>query len=142
MYTCSKTYKEIPFAHRQPSHTGHCRFIHGHNWTFKFTFSCETLDEKGFVVDFGKLKFIRHWIEEELDHAYVYNLGDTETENLLKNFPDQFKPYPVESCSAEGLAKHAFVKVSTMLKEHHGERVSLLTVEVAEDSRNSAVYLP
>lgn len=140
MYTCCKTYRDIPFAHRQPAHEGHCRLIHGHNWSFSFTFGCDNLDEKGFVVDFGKLKFIRHWLEGALDHAYVYNRDDEATAKLVAAFPEQFKPYPVESCSAEGLAKHAFEKVSGMLREHHGDRVKLLAVEVAEDARNSARY--
>ena len=142
MFTCTKTFTDIPFAHRQPSHDGHCRFIHGHNWSFKFTFGCEVLDEKGFVVDFGELKFIRHWLEENLDHAFVYNMGDTESERILQSFPGQFKPYLVESCSAEGLAKHAFDQISAQLKAHHGDRVTLLSVEVAEDSRNAANYCP
>ncbi|MCB1120020.1 MAG: 6-carboxytetrahydropterin synthase [Verrucomicrobiae bacterium] len=142
MFTCSKTYRDIPFAHRQPAHEGHCQLIHGHNWSFTFTFGCKSLDEKGFVVDFGKLKFIRHWLEGELDHAYVYNQDDEATARLVATFPDQFKPYPVASCSAEGLAKHAYEKVSGMLEEHHGDRVWLLAVEVAEDSRNSARFHP
>ena len=142
MFTCSKTYHDIPFAHRQHKHEGHCRFIHGHNWSFKFTFGCKELDEKGFVVDFGDLTFIRRWIETDLDHAYVYNHGDEETERLLAEFPDQFKAYPVESCSAEGIARHAFDKVSSLLQAHHGDRVELVSVEVLEDSRNAAEYRP
>jgi 6-pyruvoyltetrahydropterin/6-carboxytetrahydropterin synthase len=142
MYTCSKTYSDIPFAHRQQKHDGHCSFIHGHNWSFKFTFGCESLDEKGFVVDFGDLKFIRQWIHDDLDHAYVYNEEDTETENLISEYPKLFKPYRVDSCSAEGLAKHAFEKVVPLLLEHHGERVFLVSVEVQEDSKNAAEYRP
>ena len=139
MYTCSKTYSDIPFAHRQHKHQGHCNLIHGHNWSFKFTFTCLELDDKGFVVDFGDLKFIAKWLEQ-LDHAYVYNRGDRETEKLLLNHPDLFKAYPVESCSAEGLAKHAFDQVSQLLNQHLGARVSLQSVEVFEDSRNAARY--
>ncbi len=68
MITCSKLYKDIPFAHRQPYHDGHCYFIHGHNWDFQFEFGCEYLDTDGFVIDFGKLKFIKEYIEN-YDHA-------------------------------------------------------------------------
>ena len=57
MITCSKLYKDIPFAHRQHLHDGHCSQIHGHNWDIKLTFSCKELDAMGFVVDFGKLFF-------------------------------------------------------------------------------------
>ena len=140
MFTCSKLYSDIPFAHRQHKQGRECTFIHGHNWSFKFTFGCEHLDENGFVVDFGELKFIRQWLEENLDHAYVYNADDTETEELLTQHAALFKPYKVESCSAEGMAKHVFDSVASLLKDHHGDRVRLLSVVVFEDSRNSAEY--
>lgn len=142
MYTCSKTYSNIPFAHRQHRHPGHCGFVHGHNWEFTFTFGCETLDEKGFVVDFGELKFIRQWLKEELDHAFAYNRDDGETARLLKAFPGLFKACPVHCCSAEGLAKHAFDTVVPLLRGQHGDRVFLVAVKVAEDSKNTAEYRP
>jgi 6-pyruvoyltetrahydropterin/6-carboxytetrahydropterin synthase len=142
MFTCSKTYSDIPFAHRQHKHNGNCSFIHGHNWSFKFTFTCEELDEKGFVVDFGDLKFIRQWLNDNLDHAYVYNANDSKTTQLLQEYPELFKGYAVESCSAEGLAKHVYESVLPILHEHHGERVKLISVEVMEDSKNAARYCP
>lgn len=140
MYTCSKTYLDIPFAHRQHSHGGHCSLIHGHNWRFTFSFGCKELDKQGFVVDFGKLKFIRTWLEDTFDHAYVYNQDDEETEKLIQQSPKLFKAYKVESCSAEGLAKHVFEIISKQLKTSHGDRVQLLSVTVSEDQRNSAEY--
>ena len=142
MFTCSKTYNDIAFAHRQHQHGGQCSLIHGHNWSFVFTFVCTALDERGFVVDFGKLKFIRAWSEEKLDHAYVYNASDAKTVELIQKNPDMFKGYEVESCSAEGIAKHALETIAPLLREHHGDRVSLIAVEVLEDSRNSARYCP
>ena len=54
MMNCKKTYSDIPFAHRQHLHDGHCALIHGHNWSFTVTFSCHETDLNGFVVDFGK----------------------------------------------------------------------------------------
>ena len=58
MMTCSKTYSDLPFAHRQHRHAGHCSLIHGHNWELKITFACEEFDKNGFVVDFGNLKYM------------------------------------------------------------------------------------
>ncbi|MCZ6674498.1 MAG: 6-carboxytetrahydropterin synthase [Verrucomicrobia bacterium] len=142
MYTCSKTYSDIPFAHRQHKHEGHCSFIHGHNWSFKFTFGCKALNDKGFVVDFGELKFIKRWLDDKFDHAYVYNERDFESEALLIAFPKLFKACKVECCSAEGLAKQTFDFVAPLLKQHHGDRVQLLSVEILEDSKNTAEYRP
>ena len=49
MMTCSKIFLDIPFAHRQHRHSGHCARIHGHNWTLKLTFACNRFDKNGFV---------------------------------------------------------------------------------------------
>src|SRR4051812_26092027 len=64
MLTCRKTYTDIPWAHRQHRHDGHCAYLHGHNWSITITFGCREPDENGFVLDFGKLKFLKHWIDE------------------------------------------------------------------------------
>ena len=140
MFTCTKTYKDIPFAHRQHMHEGHCKFIHGHNWALKFTFGCTSLDENGFVVDFGKLQFIQSWIEINLDHAFVFNAADTLASDLVKSTTGMFKPYPVESCSAEGLAKHLFSIFRKMVSDETIARVHLISVEVMEDSKNTATF--
>ena len=60
MITCTKRYDNLPFAHRQPNHEGHCSLIHGHNWSFEFEFKASKLDGNGFVIDFGDLKWPDH----------------------------------------------------------------------------------
>ena len=87
MLTCRKTYSDIPFAHRQHRHDGHCALIHGHNWAFTLTFACTAPDENGFVVDFGKLKFLRHWITTHLDHACVFNADDAYSRRYWTRCP-------------------------------------------------------
>ncbi len=142
MFTCSKTYADIPFAHRQHRHGGHCAFVHGHNWTFHFTFGCRELDENGFVVDFGALKYIRRWFDEHLDHACVFNRDDPERERIVGALPGAFKVYLVESCAAEGLAKHVFEVIGEMVRRETSGRVFLVEVRVEEDARNSATFRP
>jgi 6-pyruvoyltetrahydropterin/6-carboxytetrahydropterin synthase len=142
MLTCSKLYADIPFAHRQHHHTGDCALIHGHNWSFRFTFGCTQPDENGFVVDFGKLKFIRRWLDEHLDHACVLNADDPALPALRENHGELFKFYLVESCSCEGLAAHVFHAVNPLVQAATSGRVFLLGVEVFEDGRNSANFVP
>lgn len=146
MFTCQKTYSDIPFAHRQHRHDGHCAQIHGHNWSFTFVFGCEALDECGFVVDFGKLKPLREWIDEHLDHACVFNQDDPLLEEILKINDTSgcqiYKAYIVDQCSSEGLAKHLFDVVKPMIREMTKGRAFLLSVVVTEDTRNSATYKP
>jgi 6-pyruvoyltetrahydropterin/6-carboxytetrahydropterin synthase len=142
MFTCRKTYPDIPFAHRQHLHDGHCAWIHGHNWTITLEFGCRERDENGFVVDFGKLKFIRAWMEENLDHACLFNEDDPWRELLVDAAPKVWKIYLLPRCSSEGIAEHLFGEFSSLLHEHFGPRVFLVAVEVAEDSRNTAAYRP
>ncbi len=146
MFTCKKTYSDIPFAHRQHRHDGHCSQIHGHNWSFTFTFGCERLDECGFVVDFGKLKPLRRWIDAHLDHACLFNRDDPHLAAILAINEAVgcriYQPYVVDQCSSEGIARHLFDVMDPMVKEISSGRAYLLSVEVIEDSRNSATYTP
>ncbi len=141
MITCRKIYTDIPFAHRQHRHDGHCRFIHGHNWSIALTFGCRVPDENGFVVDFGKLKYLKDWITRHLDHACVFNRDDPLREPLTEVGGDAaWKTYVVESCSCEGLARHLFEVFDPMVRAHTGDRAFVLEIEVVEDSRNSGTY--
>jgi 6-pyruvoyltetrahydropterin/6-carboxytetrahydropterin synthase len=140
MLTCKKTYADIPFAHRQHSHDGHCAFIHGHNWSISLTFACTETDENGFVIDFGKLGFIKTWINDNLDHACVFNEDDPQREVLINTSQTCWKPYVVDNCSCEGLAQHLFERFSKIVSERTKGRVSIYEVEVREDSKNSAAY--
>lgn len=140
MITCSKTYFDVPFAHRQHLHDGHCHFVHGHNWDITLTFSCETPDENGFVVDFGKLKFIKQWIDENLDHACVFSTGDTLRQKLVDAAPEAWKIYLVDQPSCEGLARHLFEVFGKMVSERTDGRVKVLSVRICEDKKNAAEF--
>lgn len=140
MIQCSKLYSDIPFSHRQPFHDGHCAFIHGHNWAFELTFGAEVTDNNGFVIDFGKLGFIKDWIKRNLDHACVFSKLDEVAPKLLNDYGNLFQPYFIEDGSCEGLAKHLYDTFAPMITEETRGRVLLLKVKVFEDSKNSAEY--
>ena len=138
MTTCTKKYFDIPFAHRQHLHDGHCSFVHGHNWDIFITFACDRLDENGFVVDFGKLKFLSEWIGKNLDHACVFAHSDPLKEKLVGAAPEAWKIYEVDSCSCEGLAAHFLEIFDALVRENTNNRVWVCCVEVSEDKKNSA----
>ena len=142
MLTCKKTYRDIPFAHRQHLHEGHCALIHGHNWSITVTFACSETDPNGFVVDFGDLKYLKDWIQGHLDHACCFNEDDPERETLLTAHGQLFKTYLLPNCSCEGIAQHLFGIFDSMVRQHTEGRAWLTAVEVEEDSRNSARYQP
>ncbi len=142
MMTCRKVYADIPFAHRQHMHDGHCALIHGHNWSFALTFGCHERDANGFVIDFGKLRFIREELEARFDHACVFAEDDPLRETIVQAAPEAFKVYVVPNCSSEGLCAHVFEWVDERVRSHTDGRVFLVGVEVTEDQRNSAAYFP
>lgn len=142
MLICKKSYCDIPFAHRQHLHDGHCALIHGHNWGITITFACHETDVNGFVVDFGKLKYIKTWIETNLDHACLFNEDDPEVAELLNTFGSLFKAYLLPNCSCEGIAHHLHGIFDSMVRTETDNRVWITSIEVTEDETNSAVYKP
>ena len=51
---------------------GHqCGRLHGHNYVIEVELQSDTLDEHGFVVDFGELKPIKQFIDENWDHQHL-----------------------------------------------------------------------
>ena len=142
MFTCSKTYRDIPFAHRQHRHDGHCSFLHGHNWGIEVEFGCERLDERGFVVDFGGLGFLKTWIADHLDHACLFAKEDPIREQLLKDYPKLFRPLVIDSVSTEGIAQFLFETFDPMVRKETGGRAWVRQIILHEDTKNKASYQP
>jgi 6-pyruvoyltetrahydropterin/6-carboxytetrahydropterin synthase len=95
---------EYEYAHRLIYHPGKCRNLHGSN----------TLNENGFVMDFGDLKGpLKKWINEHWDHAFLANENDPLLTYLqaegLKIFTFSEEP------SAEVMAKRLFEEVSALV---------------------------
>jgi 6-pyruvoyltetrahydropterin/6-carboxytetrahydropterin synthase len=137
--TCIKKYTDIPFAHRQPNHEGHCRLIHGHNWAFEFEFAAERKDPCGFVVDFGALGDLKAKLSE-LDHKLVLNESDPlfpliAAQLTALNVPNVVT---VEDCSCEGLAEWALGQANKIVAELTAGRAACVRCTVFEDSKNSA----
>lgn len=140
--TCTKVYPEIPFAHRQYTHDGHCKHIHGHNWTIILTLGAKAVDKNSFIADFGDLKPLKLWIDENLDHAFVICQADPE-KKLFEHMEKLglVKLYQIPNSSSEGLASYLSVEFSDILHLKFAGRVVLLSVEIKEDSKNSAKFI-
>lgn len=144
MLTCSKLYTDFPFAHRAPNHEGHCKFIHGHNWSFQLTFIARERDLNGFVMDFGKLKDLRAKFNDCFDHTLLVNVKDPLAKSI-KNFLtasqiDNLRV--VDDCSCEGIAKMVWRFADLFVYERTNGRVRVSRVVVYEDTKNSATYEP
>lgn len=146
MTLLTKRYDNLPFAHRQHTHPGHCSLVHGHNWSFEFTFQAEKPDENGFVIDFGRLGWLKQWLEYHFDHTLVVSAHDP----MLEFFEGQEHPVVVdplfkvralkEGASAESIARFCLRSIQEKVQQVTEGRVSLFAVHVYEDERNS-VYV-
>ena len=62
---------------RQPNADhSHCHLLHGYSLAFTFTFGCDKLDNKNWAVDFGGLKPLKKWLEDNFDHKLCLDNAD------------------------------------------------------------------
>jgi len=142
MITVTKSYRDLPAAHRQPKHDGHCCLIHGHNWGFDITFVCTALDANGFVVDVGRLGDVKAFLEANFDHTLLLNENDPLVNPVLPALEKVSKIVTVPNCSMEALAEFVWVRVNRLITAAEDKRRGLRCVEVVcwEDQKNRATY--
>lgn len=143
-FNCTKTFPSVPFAHRAPSHDGHCALIHGHNWTLTVEFSAKDRDENGFVFDFGKCFALKQLIGK-FDHALVLNQTDPMLKHieiaLIDSAPHHTplaKLVTVPDCSCEGLAGYFLQTFDKIVMAETNRRARVHRVTLHEDEKNSA----
>lgn len=145
MYKITKKFQGYPFAHRQHTHGGHCKLIHGHNWDFVICLQSSELDEHGFIYDFGKFKPFKEWLEHMFDHTILISKDDPQLSTMkILNEQGLMDMHIVESCSCEGIAKLVYEELVRRLKNDESDfvahNVSVVYVQVYEDHKNTAVY--
>jgi len=65
-----------------------CARLHGHNYIVVVELAAETLNNDGFVRDYGELKVLKAYIDEKFDHRHLNDVLElpTTAENLAKHF--------------------------------------------------------
>lgn len=139
MITCTKTFPSVPFAHRAPKHDGHCKLVHGHNWTVSVTFAAMQPDPNGFVIDFGKLATLKKCMAQ-FDHALMINATDPELPFFKTQDGKLWTLRVVGDCSCEGIAGMFFRLFSQVIAEESLGRAWIESVTVFEDEKNSATW--
>ena len=144
MYTSTKFFKEIgPCAYRNWKSDTDCYMLHGYDRSFKFVFGCDNLDKQGFVVDFGGLKAIKRQLEDWFDHTVILQADDplvTTFRELTVKGHCKLQTFPLISC--EGLAQYVGEYVDDMLQKQNGGRNWVVSCEMIEAEKNSAIYHP
>lgn len=142
-YISTKTYTNLPCAHRQWRHDGNCKLVHGYSRSLHFIFGAHTLNKCGFAVDFGDLGWLKDWLEHMFDHTLLLNEDDPQ----LPAFREleqagacdiRLMPYGV---GMEGTAEYVCEYVDNELRERTGGRCWVVQVEARENDKNSAIYI-
>jgi 6-pyruvoyltetrahydropterin/6-carboxytetrahydropterin synthase len=108
---------------------------------FKFTFGTRALDNKNWAVDFGGLKPLKAWLEDNFDHKMALDKNDPflETFKHLETL-DLAEIRLFDGVGTEKFAEHAFNFADTLIKEKTDGRCWVESVECAEHGANSAIY--
>ena len=144
-YYSTKTYGHnigLSACFRQPhADHSHCRFLHGYSLQFKFVFGCENLDNKNWVVDFGGLKPLKAWLEENFDHKIVLDANDPHLDDF-KVLEDKglAQLTIVDGVGVEKFAFHAYKYANELVAMMTDGRCWVESVECAEHGANSAIY--
>lgn len=130
MYKISKTFR-FEAAHRLiPPYQGKCSSLHGHSWQVRVSLSSETLDERGFVIDFGELAPLKTWIDTNLDHATLVAASDDSLLAWLRSAGQKHFVLDANPTS-ENLAKRIFDEATAL-------GYALSSVEIRETCTSSA----
>jgi 6-pyruvoyltetrahydropterin/6-carboxytetrahydropterin synthase len=108
--------------HLPPEHK--CHRLHGHNYMVVVTCRADHLDAKGFVIDYGDLKPIGDWIDQNWDHQ---NLNDFFAENTRRE---------------DGVCMFATAEMMAiyLFERFQGQFPSLYEVTVCETAKTTATY--
>ena len=143
-YESTKTYGHnigLSACFRQPNAHSHCKFLHGYSLQFKFTFGCDSLDERNWVVDFGGLKPLKAWLEDHFDHKVAVDKNDPHLDKMRElEAMDLAHIRVFDGVGAEKFAEHAFNFADKLVREASDNRCYCVSAECAEHGANSAIY--
>jgi len=142
-FKSTKKFTGFPCTHRQWRAESHCRFVHGYSREFYFEFEATELTKEGWVVDFGGLKELKSWLEHVFDHTFLIAQDDPHLESFKKLDQEgvillRVLPNP----GMEGTALYVYEEASKILQKLYGDRARITLVEVRENEKNSAQFIP
>jgi len=92
-------------------------------------------------MDFGDLSEVKDWLTDKFDHTLLLDKDDP----LLPNFEVLEKMGACrltvfDDVGMEGTAKYIYDYVQTWVQQRTNGRVSIISVEVRENDKNSAKF--
>lgn len=123
---------------QHPAERSHCRFLHGYALKVSMTFQARQLDQRNWVVDFGGLKDIKAWLQENFDHKLVVAQDDPHLDELTAlagiGVADTVV---VPAVGCEAFAQYIFDNVQDWCASNAPHAI-LMSVTVAEHDGNAA----
>jgi 6-pyruvoyltetrahydropterin/6-carboxytetrahydropterin synthase len=114
--------------------------LHGYAIAVKLVFEADSLDERNWVMDFGGLKEVKQWLQDNFDHKLLVAQDDPMKDKILSLHEFGIADVVVvEKVGCESFAEMIYNHVTFWLLGNCGTR--LVSVEVREHGANSAVYL-
>ena len=144
-YVSTKEYVDaFPCAYRQWRADSHCNTIHGYAFSMKFYFGTNDLDARNWAADYGGLKDLKAFLEDQFDHTLIVAQDDPELETfkLLKEKKlAKLIILPAVGCEmlADQLYKYVNgIYIPDMWGEGESKRLWCYRVEVRETQANMA----
>lgn len=132
--------KEFRFeaAHRLiKNYAGKCTNNHGHSWQVKLYLEGENLDEKDMLIDFQELKILKHWIDENLDHASLLWAHDPMCQYIKESGQRLFTT--AKNPTSEHIAE---IILEEAIRLFEDARIKVKCVEVNETCTTGAKIFP
>lgn len=144
-YVSTKEFVDaFPCAYRQYKADSHCNLIHGYAFTMKFYFGTNDLDVRNWVADYGGLKELKQFLQDQFDHTLLVAADDPEFETYkLLEQKGLAKLTVLPRLGCEGLADQLYKYVNGVyIPDYWGpgeaERLWCFRVEVRETQSNMA----
>ena len=144
-YTSTKEYVDaFPCAYRQWRADSDCNTIHGYSFSMKFYFGTNDLDARNWAADYGGLKELKKFLEDQFDHTLIVAQDDPEMETYkLLQEKKMAKVIVLPALGCESLADQLYkyvngVYIPEMWGEGEAKRLWCYRVEVRETQANMA----
>ena len=141
MFTTIKRFSDFPCSHRQHTHDGACRYVHGYSRWFEFEFWSPSADPNTlFIVDFGKLKWLKAQLTEWFDHTLLLNADDPELPFFQEaESRGAAKLTVLPNVGMEAVAIYLWSYVEARLRKEQSS-VRLIRCRVGENDKNSGEW--
>ena len=94
-------------------------------------------------MDFSALKEIKAWLDSMFDHTFLASEDDPWMETWKKLDRDgQIQLRVMPNVGMEGTAEFVYHRASAIIAKQEKGRVWISKVEVIENEKNSACYIP